>query len=101
MTPAVPAASVHEAGALPVGAVLLDVREDDEWAAGHAPTAVHVPMGRLTLESLPDGRPVYCLCRSGRRSLKVAEALLASGIEARNVTGGMLAWVDAGLPVVS
>lgn len=83
------------------GAVLLDVREPDEWASGHAPGAVHVPMGRLTPDNLPDGRPVYVICRSGNRSCRVAEVLTASGIDARNVSGGMIAWSGAGLPVVT
>lgn len=99
MNSVVPAASVVEAIKRPPDAVLLDVREDDEWAAGHAPGAVHVPMGQLTPESLPEGSPVYCICRSGNRSLQVAEVLVAAGLDARNVSGGMLAWVDAGLPV--
>lgn len=99
MNAVVPAASVIEASERPRGAVLLDVREDDEWATGHAPGAVHVPMGQLTPETLPEGRPLYCICRSGNRSLQVAEVLVAAGIDARNVSGGMSAWIDAGLPV--
>ena len=99
MRPVVPTATVTEASERPAGSVLLDVREDDEWATGHAPGAVHVPMARLTPQRLPEGRPVFCICRSGSRSLRVAELLVASGIDARNVSGGMLAWVDAGLPV--
>jgi rhodanese-related sulfurtransferase len=79
--------------------VLLDVREDDEWAAAHAPGAVHIPMGRLTPDNLPAGRPVYCICRSGNRSARVVDVLTAAGIDARNVVGGMHAWVAAGLPV--
>jgi rhodanese-related sulfurtransferase len=70
-----------------------------EAAEAHAPDAVHVPMGRLTPATLPEGRPVYCICRSGNRSARVVEVLAAAGIEARNVTGGMHARVAAGLPV--
>jgi len=95
----VPAVTVAEAAERPAGAVLLDVREDDEWAAAHAPDAVHIPMGRLTPDNLPEGRPVYCICRSGNRSARVVDVLTAAGIDARNVVGGMHAWVAAGLPV--
>jgi rhodanese-related sulfurtransferase len=96
-----PAATVTEAYHRPGGAVLLDVREVDEWAQGHAPDAVHIPMGRLTPTNLPAGRPVYCICRSGNRSGRVVEVLTAAGIDARNVTGGMVAWAAAGLPIVA
>ena len=92
-------ASVTEAFDRPAGAVLLDVREDDEWDEGHAPDAVHIPMGKLTLDDLPPGRPVYCICRSGNRSGRVVEVLGQAGIDARNVVGGMQSWVAAGLPV--
>lgn len=97
----VPTATVAETFDRPEGSVLLDVREDVEWAGGHAPDATHVPMGQLTLDNLPAGRPIYCICRSGNRSGAVVEALVATGIDARNVTGGMLAWAAADLPVVS
>lgn len=95
----IPTVTVLEASDREPGAVLIDVREDDEWAQGHAPDAVHVPMSRISLEDIPEGRPVYCICRSGNRSGRVAEALLHAGVEARNVAGGMIAWEAAGLPV--
>jgi rhodanese-related sulfurtransferase len=94
-----PAATVTEAHDRPPGAVLLDVREDHEWEEGHAPGAVHLPMGRITSQNLPAGRPLYCICRSGNRSGRVVEVLTGAGIDARNVTGGMRAWALAGLPV--
>lgn len=96
-----PTATVAEAAERPAGAVLLDVREDDEWAEAHAPDAVHIPMGRLTPDVVPQGRPVYCICRSGNRSARVVDVLTAAGIDARNVAGGMQAWVAARLPVAS
>jgi rhodanese-related sulfurtransferase len=80
-------------------AVLLDVREDDEWQAGHAPQAVHVPLGDLAPESLADDRPVVVVCRSGNRSAHATAALIAAGRRAQNVTGGMRAWACAGYPV--
>ncbi|MET9290842.1 rhodanese-like domain-containing protein [Streptomyces sp. NPDC003077] len=84
-------------------AVLVDVREDAEWAAGHAPGALHLPLSRLSagasLPSAAQGKPVVAVCRSGNRSQRAAEILAASGVEATDVTGGMTAWAEAGLPV--
>ncbi|MGH9000161.1 MAG: rhodanese-like domain-containing protein, partial [Acidimicrobiia bacterium] len=68
--------------------------------AGHAPTAVHVPLAQVRAEDLPAGGTVYCICRSGGRSGKAAEALLGAGLRAVNVAGGMDAWKAAELPVV-
>lgn len=83
------------------GAVLLDVREPAEWAAGHAPGAVHVPLDDVSAAAprFADAE-VLAVCRSGNRSAKAAEALVAAGVKARNVAGGMTAWTAAGLPVV-
>lgn len=80
--------------------LLLDVREDDEWAAGRAPVAVHVPMSALRQDTVPRDRPVHVLCRVGGRSAAVASALEQLGYDVANVAGGMLAWSAAGLPVV-
>lgn len=83
------------------GAVLLDVREPDEWSAGHAPDAVHVPLAEVEARALRfAGREVLAVCRSGGRSAKAAETLARAGIEVRNVAGGMTSWAEAGLPVV-
>jgi rhodanese-related sulfurtransferase len=84
-------------------AVLLDVREDAEWNAGHAPHAVHLPLSRLVEGvALPgdlEGRAVVAVCRSGNRSQKAARLLAARGVDAVDVTGGMAAWEREGLPV--
>ena len=80
-------------------ALLVDVRETDEWAAGHAPAALHVPLGRLPQTQLPTDLPVLAICRSGNRSATAAALLLARGVDARNLVGGMQAWQTAGLPV--
>jgi rhodanese-related sulfurtransferase len=85
---------------------ILDVREEDEWAAGHAPGAVHIPMGQLPsrvaeLAELDEQQPVYVICRTGGRSARVAAWLNASGWDAVNVSGGMQSWVAEGKPVVS
>lgn len=95
----IPTASIHETLHREPGSVLLDVREHVEWDDGHAPDAVHVPMGELTHDNLPAGRPIYVICRSGNRSGRVVQVLVEAGIDARNVDGGMLAWAEHGLPV--
>lgn len=96
-------ASEELASALPADAVLLDVREPDEWAAGHIDTAVHIPIRQVTarLGDIPSGDPLYVICRSGARSAQVAEFLRAQGTEAINVAGGMQDWAAAGKPMVS
>lgn len=88
------------------GDFLLDVREDEEWRAGHAADALHIPMsefvsryGELTEAAPRDGR-VNVICRSGGRSAQVTMYLSQQGIDAVNVAGGMEAWEAAGRPVV-
>lgn len=95
--PVVPVAEVPE------GAVLLDVREQDEWDAGHAPGAIHVPLGELPsrLAELPDDAELQVLCRAGGRAARAADWLQANGYDAVVVDGGMGAWQDAGRPVVA
>ena len=85
------------------GAVLLDVREDDEWAAGHAPEAVHVRLGDLGARTaeLPRDQELYVICRSGARSAYASQALTAAGLNAVNVADGMTGWAIAGRPMVS
>ena len=87
------------------GIVLLDVREDDEFAAGHAPAAKHIPMAELParideLADLPDDQPLYVICRSGGRSARATAWLNQSGWDAVNVAGGMGAWQREGRPLV-
>lgn len=83
------------------GADLVDVREPHEWAAGHAPDARHVPLATLDAADLPAGQPLLVICRSGQRSARAVMDLSSAGREAINVAGGMLAWRDAGLPIVT
>ncbi len=85
------------------GAVLIDVREPDEWAAGHAPEARHIPMGQVEarLDEVPRGVTTVILCRSGARSGTVTQFLNRQGFDALNMSGGMRAWDEAGLPVVT
>jgi rhodanese-related sulfurtransferase len=80
--------------------VLVDVREDDEWDAGHAPDAVHIPLGALDPRQLPSGQTILAVCRSGNRSGNAAVILAAAGMTVRNLAGGMRAWDAAGLPVI-
>jgi rhodanese-related sulfurtransferase len=84
------------------GALMLDVREDDEWVAGHAPVAVHLPMGQVVarIAEVPADRIIVCMCRVGGRSGSVALHLAGAGYDVRNVAGGMQAWAAADLPVV-
>lgn len=82
------------------GATLLDVREDHEWKSGHAPGAVHVPLGQLDPASFPTDLTIIAVCRSGNRSSKAAEVLTSAGRDVVNLEGGMQAWARAGLPVV-
>ena len=102
MSQPVPEVSIQEAAdaAAADSVLLLDVREDDEWQAGHARTAVHMPLSRLDVSAVPTDRPVIAICRSGNRSGKAAAALAQAGIDVVNMTGGMTAWAAAGLPVV-
>ncbi|MDP9643402.1 rhodanese-related sulfurtransferase [Actinopolyspora lacussalsi] len=87
---------------LPEGA-LLDVRENDEWSAGHAPDAVHIPMNEIPqrLDEIPEADQLYVICRSGGRSSKVTAYLNASGWDAVNVQRGMNGWSALGRPLVS
>nr|WP_203616429.1 rhodanese-like domain-containing protein [Streptomyces sp. SID13726] len=89
------------------GDFLLDVREDDEWQAGHAEGALHIPIsefvaryGELTEAAPQDGR-VHVICRSGGRSAQVTMYLAQQGIDAANVDGGMQLWAEVGRPVVT
>jgi rhodanese-related sulfurtransferase len=97
----VPTASVDQ---VPADAVLLDVREDDEWEAGHAPHAIHIPLGELAerIGEVPqDAGDVYVVCRMGGRSARATMYLNQSGWDAVNVAGGMQAWHSSGLPLVA
>ena len=95
--PEITAAQVSE------DALLLDVRDGDEWAAGHAPGAVHIrlrELGSRAAELLRD-REVYIICRSGNRSGYAVQALAGGGLTAINVADGMTGWAVAGRPMVS
>ena len=82
-------------------AFILDVREPDEYAEGHVPSAVLIPLWEVgsRVGETPSDRTVYVICRSGRRSLTAAGILAAAGRTAVSVRGGTLGWIAAGLPV--
>lgn len=98
--PAVPTLRVTD---VPQDAVVLDVRETDEWEAGHIEGAVHIPLGEVParLDELPDADRLIVVCRSGRRSAQAVAWLSRNGYDAANLEGGMGAWADAGRPMVS
>ena len=96
-----------DVSSLPPGAVLLDVREDEEWAAGHIAGAVHVPMMRLPQRLQYEPGPlepdaeIVVVCKMGARSAQVTAWLNQQGYSAVNLAGGMLAWEAAGRPMQS
>lgn len=79
---------------------IIDVREPDEWQAGHIQTARHIPMDELPdrLDEIDRDQPLVTVCRSGSRSGKMADLLREHGYDAQNMEGGMEAWDDADLP---
>jgi rhodanese-related sulfurtransferase len=104
----VPQISVEEYAAIPAGeVVLLDVREPEEWADGHAAEAVHVPMNSVPATVAHDPGPltsdtrIVVTCKAGGRSAQVTAWLLQNGFDAVNLDGGMLAWATAHRPMVS
>ena len=80
---------------------LVDVREQYEWDAGRIAGARHIELERLAAraEELPRDKPLVFQCRLGARSAMATQAFRASGWDAYNLTGGISAWVDRGLPI--
>lgn len=97
---AMPSVDVSE---VPPGAVILDVREDDEWEAGHVDGSTHVPLSELPARAgdIPAADPLVVVCRVGGRSAQVTAWLRQQGREAVNLSGGLEAWQDAGRPLVT
>lgn len=92
------------AGEVDYDAYLLDVREDDEWVAGHAPGAHHLPMMEVParMGEVPMDGEVVVVCRAGGRSAQVVAYLINNGWDnVRNLDGGMQSWDAAGRPLVS
>ncbi|MEU3744266.1 MULTISPECIES: rhodanese-like domain-containing protein [Streptomyces] len=91
------------AAAWSAGAVVLDVREPEEYRAAHVPGAHLAPLSTLGAAPprVPEGRTVYVICASGNRSQWVADRLAAAGMDALSVAGGTRGWAGAGRPVVT
>lgn len=85
------------------GAVLVDVREPREWEEIRVPGVVLIPLGDLPtrVADIPPADTVYVICRSGARSLRACEFLVAGGRDAVNVAGGTRAWSESGRPTES
>ncbi|MDQ3896779.1 MAG: rhodanese-like domain-containing protein [Actinomycetota bacterium] len=87
------------AAALDQGLVpLVDVRQPEEYEAGHVPGAKLIPLADVVarLKEIPSDGPVYVICQTGARSQRAADFYRTRGIEAYNVAGGTKAWTDAG-----
>jgi len=84
-------------------AVVLDVREDSEFYAGHIPHSVHVPLGQLARHPEVEkykSRPIIAICRSGMRSGHACRVLRKNGFEqVYNLSGGITAWQQANMPM--
>ncbi|MGY1681270.1 rhodanese-like domain-containing protein [Geodermatophilus sp. SYSU D01176] len=102
MNPQIPQLTPAEA-ADRTEAVLLDVREADEVAAGRVTGSMHIPLGQLAARAfeLDRARPVVTVCRSGGRSSQAAQFLVAQGYDVANLADGMTAWTADGRPVIS
>jgi rhodanese-related sulfurtransferase len=98
--PSVPSLDVSQ---VPDDAVILDVREPDEWEAGHIKNALHIPLGDLPARfgELPADSELLVICRSGGRSSRAVAWLNQNGYDAVNIDGGMGAWAGAGREMVS
>lgn len=83
------------------GVVLVDVRGPEEYAEGHVPGAINIPMDELPsrVEELDRSAPVHVICESGNRSSTMADFLTDAGFSADTVAGGTSAWIRAGRPV--
>ena len=104
MTDELPEVTVDEAIALVAdGTILVDVREQDEWDAGHAPDARLLPLSELQerYRELPADSRFLVVCHSGGRSLRATKFLQDQGFDAVNVVGGMTAWAAADGPLTA
>lgn len=100
----VPEIDIAEAARrLDAGTPVIDVREPDEYEDGHVPGAPLIPLGDVAdrADEVPTDREVLIICKAGGRSRKAAEVLRARGVDAVNIAGGTMAWIEAGHPVVT
>jgi rhodanese-related sulfurtransferase len=98
--PELDARAAHERIAAGEVAV-LDVREDEEWAAGRIAGSVQIPVPELVArqDDIPQDAPLLVVCRTGSRSAWATEMLVRGGYDATNLAGGLVAWQAAGLPL--
>jgi rhodanese-related sulfurtransferase len=101
LTPAVTVAELAAILASDPETTLIDVREPEEYAAGHVPSAELIPMSVVPVraQEIPKDRTVYVVCRSGGRSAQVVSWLNQQGYDTVNVEGGTAAWAMAGHPI--
>lgn len=80
---------------------LLDVRQPEEFRSEHINGAKLIPLGELQsrMKELPKNQEIICVCRSGNRSSSATRQLVEAGYQVKNLNGGMIAWMRAGLPV--
>lgn len=85
------------------GALVVDVRETDEYAAGHVPGARLMPLRTVPVRcgDLPADRLVFVICASGNRSRTAADWMTSRGLDAYSVAGGTSAWARGGRPVAA
>ncbi|MBV6507303.1 MAG: Sulfurtransferase [Acidimicrobiales bacterium] len=97
----VPEIGVEEVGGTGDDFTVIDVRNPDEYVEAHVPGVTLIPLSELAdrIAEVPTDRRVYVICRSGLRSETAARYMIEHGIDATNVAGGMLAWIDAGKAV--
>ena len=89
------------ADAMAAGSPVFDVRQADEYEEAHVPGVTLIPLGEVPdrVDEFPTDTTIYVICKSGGRSAKAVEFLRAGGVDAVNVAGGTMAWIDAGKPV--
>ena len=85
------------------GALVIDVRRDDEYAAAHVPGVQLIPLDEVVerIDEVPTTDTVYVICATGARSARAVQHYRTQGIDAINVAGGTKAWMEAGLPIDS
>jgi rhodanese-related sulfurtransferase len=83
------------------GMTVIDVREPAELGGGRIEGARNIPLGQLgaRMDELRGGKTVAFVCRSGARSARATRAATKAGVEAVNVSGGVIGWARAGLPL--
>lgn len=99
--PAISAQELNEKLKNAKAPLVVDVREPEEYQQGHIARAKLIPLGELgqRLKDLPKDQDFFCVCASGSRSTAATRQLVKAGYKAINMSGGMSAWMRAGLPV--